>query len=62
MYSIFKGDSGGPLQIRGQDGRQFIIGVTSFSHPYCAARNNPAMYIRITTFIDWIKETISKNT
>ncbi|KAJ9579396.1 hypothetical protein L9F63_024494 [Diploptera punctata] len=52
----YHGDSGGPLMIK-YDGRWIQIGVTSMSHEY-ETPYLPAMYVRVTEYMDWIQENI----
>lgn len=51
-----EGDSGGPLQIKGQSDQYHVIGITSIGK-HCGLDNFPAIYTKITTYIPWI-ETI----
>lgn len=55
-------DSGGPLmqQIRIDDGRGafYQIGIASYSLG-CAKTNTPAVFTRVSHFIDWIEENLS---
>ncbi len=55
--SICTGDSGGPLMIRSA-GRFVLVGVTSFSVTDCTAPF-PAVFARVTHFLEWIAAVIS---
>jgi len=50
-----KGDSGGPLACRMEDGRYKLIGIVSWGHG-CGKANSPGVFTRVTTFLDWINE------
>ncbi|KFO78143.1 Enteropeptidase, partial [Cuculus canorus] len=51
-----KGDSGGPLTY--EDGNKWVlVGVTSFGSP-CALPKRPGVYVRVSMFVDWIKNII----
>ncbi|NXP36678.1 ENTK Enteropeptidase, partial [Leiothrix lutea] len=51
-----QGDSGGPLTF--EDGEEwFLVGVTSFGEE-CALPQRPGVYVRVTMFVDWIKNII----
>ena len=54
-----KGDSGGPLAVKGQDGKYFLIGIVSFdrgiSKGGCALPGWPDVYTRVAAFTDWIE-------
>lgn len=50
-----EGDSGGPLQIK-QDGRQKLVGVTSFGAG-CGS-GKPGVYTRVASFIGWIESIV----
>lgn len=56
----FKGDSGGPLQIRNSEVYCMydVIGVTSFGKPLCGAIRNPAVYSRVSNYIQWIEDIV----
>ncbi|NXO15297.1 ENTK Enteropeptidase, partial [Oriolus oriolus] len=51
-----QGDSGGPLTSKDGD-KWFLVGVTSFGEG-CARPQRPGVYVRVTMFVDWIKEII----
>lgn len=48
-----EGDSGGPMVIKGQNGRYELAGVISWGIG-CGDRNRPGVYTRISEFKDWI--------
>ncbi|XP_049798942.1 serine protease snake-like [Schistocerca nitens] len=55
-----QGDSGGPLQMSFKIGRQHlhhVIGVTSFGN-YCAGKDSPGVYTRVSYFIPWIESIV----
>lgn len=54
-----QGDSGGPIQITRPDNQctYSIIGVTSFGK-FCAAKNAPGVYTRVSSFVPWIESTV----
>ncbi|CAH2087627.1 unnamed protein product [Euphydryas editha] len=56
-----QGDSGGPLQVRiplKTKGKMYwTVGITSFGIK-CGQRNRPGVYTRVSSFIDWIEETV----
>ncbi|CAL4117149.1 unnamed protein product, partial [Meganyctiphanes norvegica] len=51
------GDSGGPLQVQGEDGRWVVVGVVSWGKD-CGQPNKLGVYTRVTEFLEWI----TKNT
>ncbi|CAG9759657.1 unnamed protein product [Ceutorhynchus assimilis] len=53
------GDSGGPIFITEKENmcKFYVIGVTSFGK-LCAAENIPAIYTRVSEYVDWIERTI----
>ncbi|TMS20876.1 Sodium-dependent phosphate transport protein 2B [Larimichthys crocea] len=51
------GDSGGPLNCLGQDGRWYVQGVTSFvSSRVCNEVKKPTVFTRTSAFTDWLSE------
>lgn len=50
--STCQGDSGGPLAL---ESSQLLIGVTSFVSSAGCASGNPAGFVRVTSYLDWIK-------
>ncbi|XP_060657033.1 collagenase-like [Drosophila nasuta] len=51
-----KGDSGGPLAIRNEDGTSTIVGLTSFGVSETCEPNMPGIFTRVSSFLQWIKE------
>nr|ABB89132.1 serine protease CFSP3 [Azumapecten farreri] len=49
-----QGDSGGPLTCSG-----VLVGVTSWGYSDCRV-SHPSVYTRITTFLDWINDNMSR--
>ena len=56
---MFQGDSGGPIQITRPNNQCVynIIGVTSFGK-FCAAKNAPGVYTRVSAFVPWIESIV----
>uniref|UniRef100_A0AAG5DLG2 Peptidase S1 domain-containing protein n=1 Tax=Anopheles atroparvus TaxID=41427 RepID=A0AAG5DLG2_ANOAO len=55
------GDSGGPLHVKLLHNAKmspFLVGVTSFGKP--CGQSNPGVYARVSSFADWIIETLQK--
>lgn len=53
---LFKGDSGGPLVCDGA-----LAGVVSFSGRRCGDPRTPDVYMRISSFRDWITQVLNSN-
>uniref|UniRef100_A0A8C4VMC5 Enteropeptidase n=1 Tax=Gopherus evgoodei TaxID=1825980 RepID=A0A8C4VMC5_9SAUR len=51
-----QGDSGGSLMSQ-DNNRWLLAGVTSFGYQ-CALPQHPGVYVRVTQFVDWIKQFI----
>uniref|UniRef100_A0A3Q1FT50 Peptidase S1 domain-containing protein n=1 Tax=Acanthochromis polyacanthus TaxID=80966 RepID=A0A3Q1FT50_9TELE len=57
VVSGCNGDSGGPLNCLGQDGRWYVQGVTSFvSSRVCNEVKKPTIFTRTSAFTDWLSE------
>ncbi|XP_050544574.1 venom protease-like [Daktulosphaira vitifoliae] len=54
-----QGDSGGPM-VSEIGSNNYLIGVTSYGF-LCAAPDKPAVYSRITYFVDWIVEKMNNS-
>uniref|UniRef100_A0A8W7Q2R0 Peptidase S1 domain-containing protein n=1 Tax=Anopheles coluzzii TaxID=1518534 RepID=A0A8W7Q2R0_ANOCL len=55
------GDSGGPLHVKLLHNAKmtpFLVGVTSFGKP--CGQANPGVYARVSSFVEWIIETLQK--
>lgn len=60
--SACHGDSGGPLNCKGRDGKWYVQGVTSFVDGRgCNTYQRPTVFTRVATFISWISETMAQN-
>uniref|UniRef100_A0A3B3VKP6 Chymotrypsin like elastase 3A n=1 Tax=Poecilia latipinna TaxID=48699 RepID=A0A3B3VKP6_9TELE len=60
VVSACNGDSGGPLNCLGQDGRWYIQGVTSFvSSAVCNEVQKPTVFTRTSAFTEWLNEVKS---
>ncbi|KAM3619297.1 uncharacterized protein V6R79_005753 [Siganus canaliculatus] len=56
------GDSGGPLNCYGSDGRWYVQGVTSFvSSMGCNTIQKPTVFTRTSSFTQWISDTMQQN-
>lgn len=53
------GDSGGPLLVTDRSNNCFfhIIGITSFGRA-CGLKDTPAIYTRVSKYIDWIEDNV----
>jgi len=55
-----QGDSGGPLIYQPHKSEQWVlIGITSYGNG-CARVNYPGVYTKVSSYLDWIKQTIAK--
>ncbi|XP_038109445.1 uncharacterized protein LOC119765015 isoform X2 [Culex quinquefasciatus] len=57
-----EGDSGGPLQVKLMHNMRetpFIVGVTSFGLP--CSPENPGVYTRVASYVDWIVDTMQNH-
>ena len=52
---FFQGDSGGPLVFREDDGNYTEVGIVSFGHPSGCENGYPAVFTRVTSYLDWIQ-------
>ncbi|XP_045499868.1 collagenase-like isoform X1 [Colias croceus] len=55
--SVCRGDSGGPLVIE-RNGQRVLIGVTSFGSTAGCASGVPAVYSRVTSFLNFINQSL----
>ncbi|KAM7409346.1 hypothetical protein PAMA_001021 [Pampus argenteus] len=59
IYSGCHGDSGGPLNCKGDDGKWYVQGVTSFvSGLGCNTIKKPTVFTRTSSFTSWISDTM----
>ncbi|XP_011501362.1 PREDICTED: trypsin-1-like, partial [Ceratosolen solmsi marchali] len=54
------GDSGSPLMTINKDYSQ-LVGIVSWGMIPCGMPDIPSIYTRVSAFVEWIEETISKN-
>jgi secreted trypsin-like serine protease len=52
IFSNFQGDSGGPLVYQDSQGRYVQIGVTSFGSGRGCAVGAPAVFTRVSSYVD----------
>lgn len=55
------GDSGGPLmKVLAVNGipRYYLLGVVSFGSKYCGMSTTPAIYTKVTSFLEWILNNV----
>ncbi|XP_017367975.1 kallikrein-1 isoform X1 [Cebus imitator] len=50
------GDSGGPLTCDG-----VLQGITSWGYVPCGSPNKPSVFVRVLSYMKWIKDTIADN-
>uniref|UniRef100_A0A4W4E375 Peptidase S1 domain-containing protein n=1 Tax=Electrophorus electricus TaxID=8005 RepID=A0A4W4E375_ELEEL len=61
IRSSCNGDSGGPLNCKGSDGRWYLQGITSFvSSRTCNELKKPTVFTRVSAFNDWLEEVMLK--
>ncbi|KAI4459014.1 hypothetical protein MML48_6g00013353 [Holotrichia oblita] len=55
-----KGDSGGPLISKPNPNSEqyYIEGIVSYGHIECGKEGFPAIYTRVSDFLDWIRENV----
>ena len=58
INNLLQGDSGGPLTVR-EDGLFRLVGLTT--RGFECAGGAPGIYCRVTSFLDWIDETMANN-
>ncbi|XP_063076527.1 chymotrypsin-like elastase family member 3B [Engraulis encrasicolus] len=60
--SMCHGDSGGPLNCQGRDGKWYVEGVSSFvSGKGCNTPMKPSVFTRVASYIPWISQTMASN-
>lgn len=52
------GDSGGPLMYAGPDNVWKIYGIVSFGTSACGMKDFPAIYTKVSYYLDWINQNI----
>ncbi|NP_001093441.1 kallikrein-1 precursor [Oryctolagus cuniculus] len=50
------GDSGGPLVCNNE-----LQGITSWGHVPCGSPNKPAVFTKVLSYVEWIRNTIANN-
>ncbi|XP_006132788.2 chymotrypsin-like elastase family member 2A [Pelodiscus sinensis] len=62
VISSCNGDSGGPLNCRGANGRWEVHGVVSFGSALgCNYYRKPSVFTRVSAFNDWIARVMANN-
>ncbi|XP_065364073.1 melanization protease 1 isoform X2 [Calliphora vicina] len=60
MNDVCEGDSGGPFMERTQSGRYTLLGIVAFGpKTNCGQSNLPGVYMRVSSYVDWIKSNIN---
>ena len=59
---VCSGDSGGPINCALPGGGWMQVGVTSWTTNTCTYPGYAAVFTRVSAYIDWIQDTIAKNT
>lgn len=59
------GDSGGPLTVEAYTPRRdrfvYLAGIVSFGKEHCGRTDFPGVYTRVSSYMDWIEQTIRDN-
>ncbi|XP_058060353.1 trypsin-1-like [Anopheles bellator] len=58
LSSVCSGDSGGPLVQIEEDGSFVQVGTVSWGGIPCGGFRNPGVFVRVSSFIDWINEQL----
>ncbi|XP_041981631.1 transmembrane protease serine 9-like [Aricia agestis] len=58
--STCSGDSGGPLAVQ-RSGRPVVVGITSFGIAFGCEIGWPAVFVRVTSYLDWINANFMKS-
>ncbi|KAM7361425.1 melanization protease 1 isoform 2-T2 [Cochliomyia hominivorax] len=59
MNDVCEGDSGGPFMERSKAGRYTLLGIVAFGpKTNCGQSNLPGVYMRVSSYVDWIKANI----
>ncbi|XP_066266384.1 chymotrypsinogen A-like [Branchiostoma lanceolatum] len=53
-----QGDSGGPAVVQGDDGKWYVVGLTSWGQNGCGYGT---VFTRVSAYLDWIAEKIAEN-
>lgn len=56
-----QGDSGGPLMRMTSDGYSnnwYLFGIVSLGSSYCGHAGRPAIYTRVSAYMDWINSEL----
>ncbi|XP_037666377.1 chymotrypsin-C [Choloepus didactylus] len=63
VISACNGDSGGPLNCQAENGSWEVHGIVSFGSSLgCNTRKKPAVFTRVSAYIDWINEVGAPST
>ncbi|XP_061395664.1 CLIP domain-containing serine protease B4 [Musca vetustissima] len=57
---VCEGDSGGPFMNRSKSGQYTLLGIVAFGpKTNCGQSNLPGVYMRVSSYVDWIQQNIS---